>query len=613
METPPTPFLGNFGDCILLKKSATNFVKDLYDQSKGLRYMGFYIFDKPFLLIRDPELIKHVLVKDFSVFCDRYATSDVNDRIGSATIFLLKNPAWRTLRTKITPVFTSGRLKKMFHLMTLVADDLNEYLDGQKLENGKVIEVRDLCANFTTDMVSSIGLGLQVNSLKDSNVPFRHFGRKMFERSIMRGLEFLSIFFMPHLTKYTRAEFFGKETTAFFQTVLLEVVNQRIQSGEKREDFVDLMIELKQNHDKEGDIDGYQFGNDELVAQAAGFFTGGFETSSNTMSFCLYELALNMDIQKTLRKEILQALDETSGKRTYDMVTSLPYLDMVVSETLRMYPPLGFLDRVAVTDYKIPNSDVIIEKGTPVSIPMIGLHLDPEYFPDPEKFDPLRFTEENKQKRPSCIYFPFGEGPHNCIGLRMGLLQTKLGLVQMLSKYEVTPCEKTLIPIVLDPKGFNAQPVTSLPYLDMVVSETLRIYPPLGFLDRVAVIDYKIPNSDVVIEKGTSVYIPMIGLHHEPEYFPQPKKFDPLRFTEENKQKRPSYTYFPFGEGPHNCIGFRLGLLQVKLGLVQMLSKYEVTPCEKTLIPIILDPKGFNSLPVGELHLNVRKIATEAA
>lgn len=95
---------------------------------------------------------------------------------------------------------------------------------------------------------------------------------------------------------------------------------------------------------------------------------------------------------------------------------TLPYLDMVISETLRKYPPLAFLDRLTLANYKVPNSDLVLEKGTPVFISMTGLHYDPEYFPDPHKYDPLRFTEEAKKSRRSFVYFPFGEGPHICIG-----------------------------------------------------------------------------------------------------------------------------------------------------------------------------------------------------
>lgn len=89
----------------------------------------------------------------------------------------------------------------------------------------------------------------------------------------------------------------------------------------------------------------------------------------------------------------------------------------------------------------------------------------------------------------------------------------------------------------------------------VILLETLRKYPVLPFLDRVCEEDYRIPGSDVILEKGTFVYVPMFGLHYDPQYFPEPEKFIPDRFSEENKKTIPAYSYIPFGEGPRNCIG----------------------------------------------------------
>lgn len=86
----------------------------------------------------------------------------------------------------------------------------------------------------------------------------------------------------------------------------------------------------------------------------------------------------------------------------------MPYLDMVVKEALRKYPPLPILDREALDDYKIPNSNLTLPKGTPVYISLYGLHYDPEYFPEPQKFIPERFTSEAKEERRSGVYLPFG-------------------------------------------------------------------------------------------------------------------------------------------------------------------------------------------------------------
>lgn len=83
---------------------------------------------------------------------------------------------------------------------------------------------------------------------------------------------------------------------------------------------------------------------------------------------------------------------------------------------MRKYPPLGTTDRLCVKSYTIPDSDVTIDAGTNVTIPILGIHYDERYYPDPDKFDPERFNENNKKSRPGYTYLPFGEGPRMCIG-----------------------------------------------------------------------------------------------------------------------------------------------------------------------------------------------------
>lgn len=91
------------------------------------------------------------------------------------------------------------------------------------------------------------------------------------------------------------------------------------------------------------------------------------------------------------------------------------------AETLRKYPPLATLNRTCGKRYEIPNSDKFIEEGIEISIPVSGIHTDPEYYPNPDKYDPERFTAEEISKRPQYTYFPFGEGPRKCIGTNIWL------------------------------------------------------------------------------------------------------------------------------------------------------------------------------------------------
>lgn len=119
-QIPPTMLVGNLGSILRMSKSSAEVITDFYHypQAKDKAAVGIYLFHTPALLIRDPELIKRVLIRDFNKFSDRYCRSDVlRDPLGSQNLFLLKNPAWKEIRFKLTPFFTSGKLKQMFPLV----------------------------------------------------------------------------------------------------------------------------------------------------------------------------------------------------------------------------------------------------------------------------------------------------------------------------------------------------------------------------------------------------------------------------------------------------------------------------------------------------------------
>ena len=131
------------------------------------------------------------------------------------------------------------------------------------------------------------------------------------------------------------------------------------------------------------------------------------------------------------------------------MANDIPYLDMVISETLRIYPVTLRVDRVPADDYEY--NGMKIEKGTVWSVPIYVLHHDPVIYPNPDVFDPERFTPEAKrQLENNCQYLPFGQGPRICIGMRFATLEIKLTLCSILKKYEFQLCDKTPVNIVLN-------------------------------------------------------------------------------------------------------------------------------------------------------------------
>jgi len=195
------------------------------------------------------------------------------------------------------------------------------------------------------------------------------------------------------------------------------------------------------------DLGNEEFDEVDVAANAFLFFIAGFETTASTMSFCLYELSLNRDIQQKVRDEIMEVRKNNNGKITVDSLKDLNYMEMVLSETLRMYPPVPALFRICTKEYTIPDTKTTIDIGTKIMIPAWSIHHDEKYWKNPNKFDPERFSQENKANIINGTYLPFGEGPRFCIGMRFAQMELKLALAEILTKYEVTPSEKTEIPL----------------------------------------------------------------------------------------------------------------------------------------------------------------------
>lgn len=187
-----------------------------------------------------------------------------------------------------------------------------------------------------------------------------------------------------------------------------------------------------------------------MCAQAFIFFFAGFETSSTAMSFTLYLLAKHPEIQVKVREEVRRIKKAHENEINYDALMEMHYLNQVFNEALRMYPPVGTLVRYSQNDYDVPDTNLTIPQGIMITIPVYGIHYDPEIYPNPTKFDPDRFTSEEVQKRHPYSFLPFGEGPRNCIGMRFAQLQSKFGLATIVDKFELSVNAKTQEPLQLD-------------------------------------------------------------------------------------------------------------------------------------------------------------------
>lgn len=239
----------------------------------------------------------------------------------------------------------------------------------------------------------------------------------------------------PKIMALLKVKFFDDETDTFFTYAVKEIFKSREKSGIIRHDMIDLLIQARKGHlqhDEEVKSDEHasfatveehaigktkvkrDWEDDEITAQCFIFFFAGFETVSTAMTFLAYELVRNPDIQEKLRKEIDKVQTSLNGEElTYDHLQKMKYMDQVITEALRMHPPAPIMDRICTKPFTLDldGKKINFEPGRNFYIPIYAIHHDPKYFPDPEKFDPERFNDENKHKVNQDCYMPFGVGP----------------------------------------------------------------------------------------------------------------------------------------------------------------------------------------------------------
>lgn len=144
-------------------------------------------------------------------------------------------------------------------------------------------------------------------------------------------------------------------------------------------------------------------------------------------------------------------------------------------------------------------------------------------------------------------------------------------------------------------------------------TESLRKWPTAVAVDRECVKPYtiepKLPGEKpVYIKEKGPIWIPIYGIHHDPKFYPVPEKFDPDRFSDENKRKINAYTYLPFGLGPRNCIGSRFALLEIKTVFFHLLHNFAIVPTNKSIIPVKLSAKGFSLTAEGGFWFGLKKL-----
>ncbi|XP_027203565.2 cytochrome P450 3A24-like [Dermatophagoides pteronyssinus] len=458
---PIVPFLGNF----FLPHKPIALLHQNYIRRYG-KFFGMYQGRKPILCIADPVIIKRILVQDFPMFRNRIKQT-VRHKIFAQNLVNARDEAWKRIRSILSPMFTSSKMKKMESMIDQCADSMIHVLDNFAKRQESFL-LHNVMGNFTMDVIAKCAFATDTNAHNDKENIFVKNARSFFNFNIFR-MSLLTFTPSVLIQFFARSKIppYHSKTTDFFMDMSSHVIQQRRKNESKQhEDMLELMIRAEHGKDKSFEKDdkfdshhvnqdeeeiqqekkifqeiiGSKFLNEEeIIAQSMIFLLAGYETTASTLTFCIYELAKHPEVQNKLYDEIKTIGDSLD----LNNLMKLPYLDAVISETLRKHPPALALGREAMEEYHIPEYNFTIEKNQALIIPVYAIHHDPQYYPDPETFNPDRFLPENRHNIIPYTYLPFGGGPRNCIGMRFALSEAKLGLANILKNFIIVSTDKT--------------------------------------------------------------------------------------------------------------------------------------------------------------------------
>ncbi|XP_063909502.1 cytochrome P450 4c3-like [Zophobas morio] len=367
-------------------------------------------------------------------------------------LFTSSEEKWHNRRTILTPAFHFNILQKFVDVFNKQTDDLVKILGN--LRDQVYVCVDSHVGQLTLKIIAETAMGTKLNFFKEKEIEYRQATIDMGKIVVYRMFhswfinDFVNLFSPKYLkekkvikTLHRFTRIIAKRTKAI-EKIHYSSDNHEVYKGRKRLAMLDLLLTAK-NEEKCIDDKG-------ICEEVDTFMFGGHDTTATALSFSLMLIACHKNVQDSIVEEIKDVIGELGKKPTFNDLQQMKYMERVLKEVLRLYPTVTLIFRklgeelVTATGYKIP-------KNTFVYLHIYDLHHNPEFYPDPEKFDPDRFLPENTKNRHPFAYVPFSAGPRNCIGQKFAMLELKAALCEILSKYVLEPVDTPdTITLVMD-------------------------------------------------------------------------------------------------------------------------------------------------------------------
>jgi len=372
----------------------------------------------PVYVLFDPDAIEYVLVEADSDFRKPdFQEGPIGDLLGDG-LLLSNGVTWRRQRQLANPAFGMDRLSGMADRITAHAESRVEAWSP-----GAAVDVEEAMTRITLDVICDLMMGVE---LDEATV-----------KRLQRQLEPLGRRFEPDPIRFALPNWVPMPGDAEFEAAVdavEEIVDDVIarrqgdvgspDDPDAPMDFLSILLRARQR----GEQSRSQL-RDELVTM----LLAGHDTTALTLTYTWYLLSEHPDVERRVQAEVDAVLDGASPG--FDHVQSLEYTDRVIQEALRLYPPVYAIFRTATARFEVDGYTV--PAGSMVMLPQWAVHRSARLWEDPTSFDPDRWTPERNRGRHRFASFPFGGGPRHCIGKHLAMLEAKLIVATVASRYRL--------------------------------------------------------------------------------------------------------------------------------------------------------------------------------
>jgi cytochrome P450 family 3 subfamily A len=476
----PHLILGNLGEI-----RAKGFKKCYEEWSRDYgAIVGYYVGGIPQILISDPQLLRNIQIRDSHQFLERpsFIKGGIHPTTVSHGLFYSKPFDWKNIRQTVSQAFTTSRLKQLSYDMKSRVQLLIETLskssssNNNGLDKGEV-ELLHHFEGLALDIMCRNAFGMETDAISRPDDPLRKIAKDVTHclqvQTYLYNFNFLfpEISFIIYPIRYLLTfiwERFGWTSDGILLQLFSNALNFRRKTPEieRPNDLLQIMNDrkirekgflIRENDELESKSrDEKYLTENQIIGSSFTFLTFAYDTTSTTLATTAHFIVNEPQLQEDLRQEV-KALLEKEGSLDYNVVNSLPLMDAVINESLRLFPPgVQATIRMAKNDYVYGN--VTIPRGVGIFVGTNQLHRNPDLWPEPHKFDYTRFLGEKRQSVDPIHWQPFGAGPRQCLGLKFAMLEIKLCFAQMLLEFNFKPGPNTEKELLMEEKPFTSSP-----------------------------------------------------------------------------------------------------------------------------------------------------------